>query len=169
MASADRSQCLSSLLTLFPLALSQNPNITVKEVNKALDLESKKIQEANKWNNQSLVTLSRIKNGIAVLNGERRSTTDSPPLSPSSTPSHSPAIVQEGEDAANTNTNSNPPEQTPAPVPTEEQDSADKENHKSSQGKETRLTKNVRVLLLLLQSYLKFCGVVQFTVLADLF
>ncbi|MPC29849.1 Activating transcription factor 7-interacting protein 1 [Portunus trituberculatus] len=120
----------------------KNRNITVKEVNKALDLESKKIQEANKWNNQSLVTLSRIKNGIAVLNGERLSSTDSPSHSPSSTPSPSPAIVQEGEDTANPEANPIPPEQTPVPVPIEEQDSANKENHKSTRSKEMKLTKN---------------------------
>ncbi|XP_063888298.1 activating transcription factor 7-interacting protein 1-like isoform X4 [Scylla paramamosain] len=114
----------------------KNRNITVKEVNKALDLESKKIQEANKWNNQSLVTLSRIKNGIAVLNGEKPASTDSPSHSPSSTPSPLSAVVQEGEDTANPN----PPEQTPVPI--QEQDSADKENQKSTRGKETKLTKN---------------------------
>lgn len=143
--------CVILLLLLFfphsislslPRPLSQNLNITVKEVNQALDLESKKFLEAKKRDQQNLVTLSRIKNGIAVLQGERLSSTESPSHSPSSTPSPSATIVQEGEDAAT----ANPSEQ--ASAPTQEQDSADKENLRASRGKEIRLTKNVREPLL---------------------
>lgn len=132
----------------------KNLNITVKEVNQALDLESKKFEEAKKRNNQNLVTLSRIKNGIAMLQGERHSSTESPSHSKSPSPVPAPAlspvpspvptpvpspaatIGQEGEDAAITSL----PEQASTPI--QEQDTANKENLRGSRGKEMRLTKN---------------------------
>ncbi|KAG0723507.1 Activating transcription factor 7-interacting protein 1 [Chionoecetes opilio] len=115
-----------------------NRNIAVTEVNQvsqALDLDSKKILEVKKRNTQSLVTLSRIKNGIAMLQGDKLSSPESPSLSHSSTPSPSAVVGQEGEDAGTPGL----PEQ--AFAPTQEMDTADKENLRTSPGKSVKLSK----------------------------
>lgn len=129
-------------LTLSLLGLPQRElKITDKEVYEAaLDLEYKKYEEVKNSNNQSLVTLRRIKNGIARLSGEKVPSTDSPSQSPSTSPS--PAITSgpEGEDPA-----------TPGPPdlgtgPGKEQGLADKENVRTTRGRERKVNKNVRKL-----------------------
>lgn len=110
--------------------------ITVKEVYEALDLESKKVQEVKNSNNQSLVTLSRIKNGIAKLSGERVPGTDSPSHSPSPSATSGPEI----EDGATPGF----PEQ--ATAITREQGLADKENVRAMRSRDRKLSKNVRKL-----------------------
>lgn len=114
--------------------------ITDKEAYEAaLDLEYKKYEEVKNSNNQSLVTLRRIKNGIARLSGEVPST-DSPSQSPSTTPS--PAITSgpEGEDSATTGL----PDLGTALG--KEQGMADKENVRTTRGRERKVNKNVRKL-----------------------
>ncbi|XP_050729495.1 mucin-5AC-like isoform X4 [Eriocheir sinensis] len=111
--------------------------ITDKEVYEAaLDLEYKKYEEVKNSNNQSLVTLRRIKNGIARLSGEKVPSTDSPSQSPSTSPS--PAITSgpEGEDPAT------PGLPDLGTAPGKEQGLADKENVRTTRGRERKVNKN---------------------------
>lgn len=140
---------ISSVTTIFLSSLSFGPQqrelkIADKEVYEAaLDLEYKKYEEVKNSNNQSLVTLRRIKNGIAMLSGEKVPGTDSASQSPSTTPS--PAVISglEGEDAAT------PGLLEQVTVSNKEQGLADKENVRTTRGRDRKFNKNVRKLSLI--------------------